>query len=134
MKICSKCKKIKNESEFCKDRSKECKRKNSIEWYYKHREESIKRAKEWNKNNKERRAKRIRVTYWLRGHSSDSSYLDGDSCCLNCFETNPFVLQNHHLYGRKKSREIITLCANCHEMLRTAPFEEFIRIGEMVGY
>ena len=44
-------------------------------------------------------------------------YLKGDGCCLYCGEINPFMLNNHHIFGRKNSDFTITLCEDHH-----APF------------
>ena len=34
--------------------------------------------------------------------------------CLVCFISNPFLIEKHHLGGKKHSSVIIPLCANCH--------------------
>ena len=36
------------------------------------------------------------------------------STCLCCFISNPFVIEWHHVGGRKSSSFLIPLCANCH--------------------
>ncbi len=36
------------------------------------------------------------------------------STCLACFISNPFLIEGHHVGGRKHSSIIIPLCANCH--------------------
>jgi len=41
-------------------------------------------------------------------------YLNGDGCCLYCGEINPFMLNNHHIFGRKNNDFTITLCENHH--------------------
>ena len=43
--------------------------------------------------------------------------LSGDGCCLYCGETNPFMLNNHHIFGRENDDFTITLCEDHH-----APF------------
>ena len=34
--------------------------------------------------------------------------------CLTCFVTNPFLIEEHHVGGRKNSSLKVPLCANCH--------------------
>lgn len=44
-------------------------------------------------------------------------YLAGGGCCFYCGEINPFMLNNHHIFGRENSDFTITLCEIHH-----APF------------
>jgi hypothetical protein len=37
--------------------------------------------------------------------------------CVACGESNPFVLELHHIAGRKHSNDLSTVCANCHRKL-----------------
>jgi len=34
--------------------------------------------------------------------------------CLTCFVTNSFLIEEHHIGGRKNSSLKVPLCANCH--------------------
>ena len=43
-----------------------------------------------------------------------SKIIESSGSCLLCFENNPFVLEGHHLGGKKNSSVTIPLCANCH--------------------
>ena len=36
------------------------------------------------------------------------------STCLVCFVSNPFLIEKHHVGGKKHSSVTIPLCANCH--------------------
>jgi len=36
------------------------------------------------------------------------------STCLVCFISNPFLIEKHHIGGKKHSSVTIPLCANCH--------------------
>lgn len=36
------------------------------------------------------------------------------STCLVCFTSNSFLIEKHHIGGKKHSSVIIPLCANCH--------------------
>jgi 5-methylcytosine-specific restriction endonuclease McrA len=38
-------------------------------------------------------------------------------CCFACGETNPDILEKHHLEGRNNSDRLITLCKNCHAII-----------------
>jgi len=43
-------------------------------------------------------------------------YLSNDGCCLWCFEINPFMLNKHHVWGRKNADETYTFCENHHAL------------------
>jgi hypothetical protein len=133
MRTCTKCFLQKPIEEFgWKDRSinkrhavcKECTAKRSSEWYYKNREHHIQNVGE---NSKSYRAQAGEYIYqYLLAHP-----------CVDCGETNPVVLEFHHLgdksddvasmVGRGYSLEKIkteiekceVLCGNCHKR-RTA--------------
>ena len=34
--------------------------------------------------------------------------------CITCFVANPFLIEEHHVGGRKNSSLKVPLCANCH--------------------
>jgi len=38
----------------------------------------------------------------------------GSGCCIICFNPNPLVLEEHHLFGAANSDVTITVCANHH--------------------
>jgi len=40
--------------------------------------------------------------------------IQSGSTCLVCFVTNPFLIEWHHVGGRKHSNILLPLCANCH--------------------
>lgn len=37
------------------------------------------------------------------------------NCCIICFETNPFVLEEHHPFPNSKTK--VCLCGNCHNLI-----------------
>ncbi len=39
-----------------------------------------------------------------------------DGICLICKEINPFFHEEDHVFGRKNSDFVITLCSNCHRL------------------
>jgi hypothetical protein len=43
--------------------------------------------------------------------------LAGAGHCIICGATDPIVLEEHHIAGRKHSDLMVTLCANCHQKL-----------------
>lgn len=43
-----------------------------------------------------------------------SKIISYGSTCLACFNLNPFVIERHHVGGRKHSSVTLPLCANCH--------------------
>lgn len=133
MRTCTKCFLQKPIEEFgWKDRTinkrhavcKECTAKRSSEWYYKNKEHHIQSVAE---NSKSYRAQAGEYIYqYLLAHP-----------CVDCGETDPVVLEFHHLgdksddvasmVGRGQSLEKIkaeidkceVLCGNCHKR-RTA--------------
>jgi len=34
--------------------------------------------------------------------------------CENCGETNPILIEKHHIFGKNFDPEIMMLCKNCH--------------------
>jgi hypothetical protein len=40
--------------------------------------------------------------------------------CVGCGETDPTVLEMHHVAGRKNSEDLSIVCANCHRKLSNA--------------
>ena len=44
-------------------------------------------------------------------------FLAGAGCCIFCRIFDPFVLEEHHIAGRKHSAAMITVCANHHAIL-----------------
>lgn len=40
--------------------------------------------------------------------------IESGSTCLTCFESNPHVIEWHHVGGKKNSSLLVPLCANCH--------------------
>lgn len=34
--------------------------------------------------------------------------------CIRCGEDNPIVLEDHHVFGRGYSDDVVPLCKNCH--------------------
>jgi hypothetical protein len=38
-------------------------------------------------------------------------------CCVACGESDPVVLELHHIAGRKHSEDLSIVCANCHRKL-----------------
>jgi ArsR family metal-binding transcriptional regulator len=127
-KVCSKCKQIKDESEFswhwlnirkhssCND----CRKKYQTEYYERTREAQA----EYKKTHQEetRETARHYVYTYLQSHP-----------CVHCGEADPYVLTFHHVRGRKKMNlsqmvnqgyslealqeemdKCVVLCANCH--------------------
>ena len=53
----------------------------------------------------------------IREQKVRDKFLAGSGNCIFCSILNPFVLEEHHLAGRKHSDLTVTLCANHHTML-----------------
>lgn len=50
----------------------------------------------------------------IKETSTIAKIIESGSTCLLCFVTNPFVIEWHHVGGRKHSGVTIPMCANCH--------------------
>lgn len=64
--------------------------------------------------------------------SGCETYLDIDDRCIFCGEDNPSVLQAHHVVPRRfngsdRGHNLITLCANCHELIEKIYNDNFYR-------
>ena len=123
-KLCPVCNEVKSSSEFWQDRrnpsglQRSCKICQKA--YYREYSKKIDRVEFRKKYNEENR-QWIREKKWLhRDHHL--GYLDADGCCLICFESDPFKLQNHHPFGEKENPDfVIHLCANCHQVTHIVP-------------
>ncbi len=100
------------------------------ESYLRNREKRLKKFKEYREKNPQQYNKMKRVWQWLYGKGGTHyGYLQGDGCCLYCGETNPFMLESHHPFGKKTHPDFtITLCANHH-----LPFKRFPKMLENWG-
>jgi hypothetical protein len=54
------------------------------------------------------------LQYAIKETSVIAKIIESGSTCLLCFVTNPFVIEWHHVGGRKNSSVLLPLCANCH--------------------
>jgi len=97
--------------------------------YLKHREKRLAKMKERRDSNPKEYNESKRIYAFLKGRRKNphyKGYLEGDGCCLYCGEINPFMLENHHVWGVNEDPEFtITLCANHHK--------PFIRLPEMMA-
>jgi len=50
----------------------------------------------------------------IKETKSIAKLIKSGSTCLVCFVSNPFLIEKHHLGGKKHSSVIVPLCANCH--------------------
>lgn len=140
-KKCSLCGKLKELSKFhlnkrhkhgVHSKCKQCRKKE----YYANHEENLKRFCRNYAINRERIRERQReyryrdplkkmyydrMANFLWGNQRGSGYLRGQGICLHCDELNPFLLENHHIFGRKVSDFTISMCANCHILSKRYP-------------
>ena len=105
----------------------ECKRTYQKNYRLKHRHKHIAYMKEYNKKNKQKLkeyTKKYRVKHrnhtrkqrFLYGNKLKDGFLSSEGFCLNCSETNPFMLETEHPFGRKNNNFTITLCGSCHSL------------------
>jgi len=104
-----------------RERNKERIKKYHKQWYNKNRESKIEHATEWKKRNRSKYNQTQRLWMWLyaKKYAKGLGFLCGTGICVFCGEENPFLLENHHVFGRD-SDLIISLCANCHHMLHNS--------------
>ena len=50
----------------------------------------------------------------IKETKSIAKLIKSGSTCLVCFVSNPFLIEKHHVGGKKHSSVTIPLCANCH--------------------
>lgn len=50
----------------------------------------------------------------IKETKSIAKIIKSGSTCLVCFISNPFLIEKHHIGGKKHSSVTIPLCANCH--------------------
>lgn len=60
---------------------------------------------------------RLEQARLIREQKAMDKFLTGSGCCLICFISDPFVLEEHHLGGRKHNSLVVTICANHHAIL-----------------
>jgi hypothetical protein len=54
-----------------------------------------------------------------------------DPKCAHCPETNPLLLEKHHVAGRKYGDATIIECVKCHKLLSDAQYDHPPRIDDM---
>ena len=59
------------------------------------------------------------LNFWQAKDNVLGFDLSGSGCCIICFESNPIVLEQHHIAGRNNSTATVTVCGNCHKILTT---------------
>lgn len=126
-KKCSRCEQTKDVSEFWRLHRVciQCKKEQYAHRTEEEREHTRKLQRENRRKNKERDRERIRnyMREYMRVNERMIRYRRGDGCCLYCGETNPFMLNRHHIFGRKNSDFTITLCEDHHaSFTRGIPF------------
>lgn len=66
--------------------------------------------------------KDCRVEYHFLYHNQRGiGYLLGMGLCFVCGEVDPLLLENHHIFGKKNSDLLISLCANHHRLMKYFP-------------
>jgi len=67
---------------------------------------------------KHRQKQRTRVFLMgPRRKKGRTGYLNGDGCCLYCFEISPFNLENHHPWKKEDPNFTTTLCSKHHNYI-----------------
>lgn len=90
-------------------------------YYQEHREQISSYKRKYHQEHREEIISRMRKKYRNNGFFTQLQFLKGDGCCLICFETNPFMLENHHIFGKKSNDLKFTFCANHHVLLGKKP-------------
>lgn len=140
MKRCATCKTMKDEEEFNwrnqalgirHPTCRECQKSYRLDWYVKHKAEHLQNVKA--RKHEVRKEARQYVWNYLLAHP-----------CTKCGESDPVVLEFHHLYEKDKTISVmiadgwsidriqmemnkcIVLCANCHRRI-TAKEQRWFR-------
>jgi len=58
-------------------------------------------------------------SHWQTKRNSVNIDTSSACCCVICFESDPLVLEQHHIAGKNNSAATITVCSNCHKILST---------------
>jgi len=106
-------------------------RQKQKESYYLNRDKRLIKQAEYRKKNPKKITYKDKIYSFLYGKTNPTykGYLQGDGCCLYCGEINPFMLENHHVWGVNDDPDFtITLCANHHK-----PFIRFPKMMENWG-
>ena len=64
-----------------------------------------------------RRQLKINQNKIIRENKWINKLFNSDGCCLICGNTDFKLFDKHHIGGKKFSKFIITVCANCHKKL-----------------
>lgn len=73
---------------------------------------------------------RVEYQFLYGGKKVQRGYLYGTGICLVCGELNPLLLLNHHIFGRKNTDDVVSLCANCHTLHRYYPMTIWPQLRE----
>jgi len=93
------------------------------EYYKKNQAKIIIKTTNWSKQNKEKIKKcrqkrygknRNAVLERQREYNFIKTFIK-HGCCINCFETNPFLIESHHVF--KNNELTIDLCVKCHSLI-----------------
>ena len=71
------------------------------------------------------RAKRYKDTHkeQYRDYYLFKRIKSSPGCCMVCFETNPFILENHHPFY-EDDEFTICLCDKCHDLIHWRTYEK----------
>lgn len=59
----------------------------------------------------------IRENKWLE------QFLAGQGCCVWCFHSDPFDLEDHHVGAKANSDFTVSTCRNCHGRLSRKQYD-----------
>ena len=90
--------------------------RNDQEYQRKYRNEHKQEIREYHKKYREENREKVRM---LKRTDDFFKRFIRCSCCVFCFESNPFMLEEHHIFGRKNNLTIY-LCSNHHSLLGKA--------------
>lgn len=64
---------------------------------------------------------RVEWQFLYKRKKEQVGYLYGTGICMICSEIHPFMLENHHIFGVKVSDTVVSMCGNCHNLLKYVP-------------
>jgi len=54
--------------------------------------------------------------YWEKNDTMNFD-VRSNVCCVICYESDPMVLEQHHIAGKNNSKATVTVCSNHHRIL-----------------
>jgi hypothetical protein len=57
------------------------------------------------------------LSFWETKTGIKSFDITSSGCCIICYESDPLILEQHHVAGKHNSTATVTVCPSCHRKL-----------------